>query len=343
MAIDKGTEIEAVSWIFGSIASLAVVLRLYTRIWLTQKAGWDDGFIFVSLANALVCSGLLQVGMRYGLGKHSRDIADREARIQAFKYTVIAPNFSVISTTTGKISVVIFLLRLMGQAATPSKRWFLYVLTIVSIIWNTLAIVAIIGFCRPAEKIWRPETPGECFNLGFQLPFNAFADLALAMFPIAVFWHVRLPLKIKIGVLAVMGAGICAAAATLVKAILLKSLPAHSGITWSWAEITVWYTIEMHLIIICATLPTLRQSYFALVHHTRRSTSGYELSGPSLKLKPIHFVRRMPDQSLFETHIDASKAQDGTSSQENILRAEEAHRSYIVKTTKLHLHEHGRS
>ncbi|RAH43924.1 uncharacterized protein BO95DRAFT_515985 [Aspergillus brunneoviolaceus CBS 621.78] len=302
MAIDKGTEIEAVSWIFGSIASLAVVLRLYTRIWLTQKAGWDDGFIIVSLANALVCSGLVQIGIRYGLGKHLRDIADREARVQAFKYTVIAPNFSVI----------------------------------ISIIWNTLAIVAIIGFCRPAEKIWRPETPGECFSLGFQLvlgisqaAFNAFADLALAIFPIAVFWHVRLPLKIKIGVLAVMGAGICAAAATLVKAILLKSLPAHSDITWSWAEITVWYTIEMYLIIICAALPTLRQSYTALVHRTRRSTSGYELSGPSLKLEA---------HSLY-----APKAQDGTSSQENILRAEEAHRSYIVKTTEFHLHEHGRS
>ncbi|PYI20414.1 hypothetical protein BO99DRAFT_442240 [Aspergillus violaceofuscus CBS 115571] len=317
MNINKATEIEVVSWIFGSIASLAVVLRLYTRIWLTQKAGWDDGFILVSLANALVCSSLVQVGIKYGLGKHLTDIADEEARIQAFKYTVIAPNFSVISTTTGKISVVIFLLRLMGQAATPSKRWFLYALTIVSIIWNTLAIVAIIGFCRPAERIWRPETPGKCFSLGFQLvlgisqaAFNAFADLALAIFPIAVFWHVRLPLKIKLGVLAVMGAGI-------------------------------W--IEMYLIIICATLPTLRQSYTALVHRTRRSTSGYELSGPSLKLKPIPFVRRMPDQSLFETHIDASKEQDGTSSQENILRAEEAHRSYIVKTTEFRLHEHGRN
>ncbi|RAK73263.1 uncharacterized protein BO72DRAFT_471793 [Aspergillus fijiensis CBS 313.89] len=165
MAIDKGNEIEAAPWIFGSIASLAVVLRLYTRLWLTQKAGWDDGLIIVSLANALVCSSLVQIGIR----------------IQAFKYTVIAPNFSVITT--------------------PSKRWFLYVLTIISIIWNTLAI--------------RPETPGECFSLGFQLvlgisqaAFNAFADLALAIFPIAVFWHVQLPLEIKIGVLAVMGAGI---------------------------------------------------------------------------------------------------------------------------------------
>ncbi|RAH81160.1 hypothetical protein BO86DRAFT_363261 [Aspergillus japonicus CBS 114.51] len=344
MNINKATEIEVVSWIFGSIASLAVVLRLYTRIWLTQKAGWDDGFIIVSLANALVCSSLVQVGIKYGLGKHLTDIADEEARIQAFKYTVIAPNFSVISTTTGKISVVIFLLRLMGQAATPSKRWFLYALTIVSIIWNTLAIVAIIGFCRPAEKIWRPETPGKCFSLGFQLvlglsqaAFNAFADLALAIFPIAVFWHVRLPLKIKLGVLAVMGAGIWVLGRNY--CVVYVSMIQHCSLPCRKCS----RTVQMYLIIICATLPTLRQSYTALVHRTRRSTSGYELSGPSLKLKPIPFVRRMPDQSLFETHIDASKEQDGTSSQENILRAEEAHRSYIVKTTEFRLHEHGRN
>ncbi|PYI36778.1 hypothetical protein BP00DRAFT_385678 [Aspergillus indologenus CBS 114.80] len=342
MTIDKGTEIEVISWISGSIASLAVVLRLYTRIWLTQKAGWDDGCIIVSLANALVCSSLVQVGIKYGLGKHLTDIADEEARIQAFKYTVIAPNFSVISTTTGKISVVIFLLRLMGQAATPSKRWFLYALTIVSIIWNTLAIVAIIGFCRPAEKIWRPETPGNCFSLGFQLvlgisqaAFNAFADLALAIFPIAVFWHVRLPLKIKLGVLAVMGAGIW---------VLGRNYcVVYVSFTIVPLDLCPLMSNHMYLIIICATLPTLRQSYTALVHRTRRSTSGYELSGPSLKLKPIPFVRRMPDQSLFETHIDASKEQDGTSSQENILRAEEAHRSYIVKTTEFRLHGHGRN
>ncbi|PYH85721.1 hypothetical protein BO82DRAFT_274728 [Aspergillus uvarum CBS 121591] len=341
MPIDKGTEIEVVSWIFGSIASLALVLRLYTRIWLTQKAGWDDGFIIVCLTNALVCSGLVQVGIKYGLGKHLTDIADEEARIQAFKYTVIAPKFSVISTTTGKISVVIFLLRLMGQAATPSKRWFLYALTIVSIIWDTLAIVAIIGFCRPAEQIWRPETPGKCFSLGFQLvlgfsqaAFNAFADLALAIFPIAVFWHVRLPLKIKFGVLAVMGAGIW-----VLGRYYCVVYVSFTIVPLDWRSLM---SNHMYLIIICATLPTLRQSYTALVHRTRRSTSGYELSGPSLKLKPIPFVRRMPDQSLFETHIDASKAQDGTSSQEHILRVEEAHRSYIVKTMEFRFHEHGR-
>lgn len=111
----------------------------------------------------------MQVGVSYGLGLHMNDIPDPESQIQAYKYTVIAPNFSVVSTTTGKISVAIFLLRLMGPTASAWRRWFLYILTVISIGMNVLAIIVIMGFCRPPEKIWRPETPGSCFSLQLQL------------------------------------------------------------------------------------------------------------------------------------------------------------------------------
>ena len=100
---------------------------------------------------------------------HLLEIPNPEDRIKAFKYTVIAPNFSVVSTTTGKISIVIFLLRLLGPASTSFQRWFLYALTFVSICMNILAIVVIMGFCIPAEKIWRPETPGSCMSPTLQL------------------------------------------------------------------------------------------------------------------------------------------------------------------------------
>ncbi|RAK99541.1 uncharacterized protein BO80DRAFT_323005, partial [Aspergillus ibericus CBS 121593] len=215
MSADKGTQITAVSWSFGSMAIIVVGIRLYTRLLLTRKAGWDDFFILLSLLSAIVCSGLAQTGVHYGLGKHMSDIPNAEWRIEAYKYTVIAPNFSMVSTTTGKLSVAVFLLRLMGQAATPAKRWFLYIFSLISIAWNVLAFVAIMGFCRPPEKIWRPEVPGSCFSVEFQLvagisqaSFNAFADLTLALFPIIIFWSVQLPWRMKVGVIAVMGAGI---------------------------------------------------------------------------------------------------------------------------------------
>ena len=193
---------------------VVVGLRLYTRVAL-RRAGWDDFFIALSLANALVCSSLVQVAISYGLGRHLSDIPDGNRQIQAIKYTVIAPNFSVVSTTTGKMSVTIFLLRLMGQSASAARRWFLYIMMAVSVAWNVLAIVIIIGFCRPPERIWNPKVDGSCFSLNFQLvagtsqaAFNAFNDLALAVFPAYIFWHVQLAIKMKVAIISVMGAGI---------------------------------------------------------------------------------------------------------------------------------------
>lgn len=180
--------ITVVSWTLGSIAVVAVGARLFSRIFLTRNIGWDDAFIVFSLvrihipgpphskkhvnslkSSALVCSSLVAVGIKYGLGVHYEAIPDAGDRINAFKYTILAPNFSVISTTTGKISVVLFLLRVMGQAATKLQRRFLYVVTVISVIVNIMCIVILIGFCVPAESIWNPSVPGHCMGLMTQL------------------------------------------------------------------------------------------------------------------------------------------------------------------------------
>ncbi|KAL4953942.1 hypothetical protein BDW69DRAFT_183996 [Aspergillus filifer] len=344
MVPDQSTSIVGVSWSLGSISIILVALRLYSRILLTGRRGWDDFFVAFALANAIICSALAQVGVSYGLGKHMADITDPIDQENALKYTVIAPNFSVVSTTTGKISVSIFLLRLMGQSAKCWQRWFLYILNSISIVWNALAIVAIIGFCRPAKKIWHPETPGSCFSLGLQLAvgisqaaFNAVADLSLAIFPVFIFQKVQLHVFKKIGIVGILGAGVFAAAATLVKCILLRNLPEHADMTWSWAPITTWYSIEMYVIIICATLPTLPQCYNAILN--QRSTyynTSLEIpahSGRSdNKAKSIR-LRRMPDASLFETQ--AGRERNGSS--ESILAhpKQERHGGNIRKTTEV--------
>ncbi|CAK42146.1 uncharacterized protein An14g05850 [Aspergillus niger] len=417
MPADKGPQITAVSWSFGGVAIIVVTIRLYTRLILTRKAGWDDFFIVLSLVSypcksllyntsanpdgawmqlsAIVCSGLAQTGVHYGLGKHMADISNAEWKIEAFKYTVIAPNFSMVSTTTGKLSVAVFLLRLMGQTASPAKRWFLYIFSIISVAWNVLAIVAIMGYCRPAEKIWRPEVPGSCFSLKFQLiagisqaSFNAFADLTLALFPIIIFWSVQLPWKMKLGVIAVMGAGILAAAATLVKAILLKSLPAHSDITCEHQirgraqthkkklnielqglgpilqhgtpntilsaplESSGAHPVhrQMYVIIICATLPTLRQSYNFALHRTRYLGSYYKGShseaaaAAAARQKPIPLLRRQPDQSLFETFADETGLVNVASHEDSHVSPERgSNHTSITKTTEIEVHEESKS
>ncbi|MCJ1365840.1 hypothetical protein MMC16_004965 [Acarospora aff. strigata] len=64
----------------------------------------------------------------------------------------------------GKLSIVVFLLRVMGQAKTRAKTWFLYGISIVQIILNIEAIIVVMGFCVPAQKIWNPKIEGWCMS-----------------------------------------------------------------------------------------------------------------------------------------------------------------------------------
>jgi len=41
--------IEGVIWTLASLAIVIVLLRLYTRVKIVQKLGWDDGFMFLAI------------------------------------------------------------------------------------------------------------------------------------------------------------------------------------------------------------------------------------------------------------------------------------------------------
>lgn len=103
---------------------------------------------------------MISVGVSYGLGRHLVDVQDPHSKMMAMKYTMLPPNFSILSTMFGKLSVVFFLLRVMGQARTKGKTWFLYTISFIQIVLNIAAIIVVIGFCVPAEKLWNPMYQG---------------------------------------------------------------------------------------------------------------------------------------------------------------------------------------
>ncbi|KAL4750614.1 hypothetical protein BDW72DRAFT_110731 [Aspergillus terricola var. indicus] len=121
-----------------------------------------------------------------------------------------------------------------------------------------------------------------------------------------------------------------AGCATVFKCFLLDKLIAHDDITWTWRAIMRWYMyvpatkprIEMYLIIICASVPTMPQSFNALFHprqtcykYNSRSSRCHS-SRPGLR-EPGVLLRRIQDGSLFNA------AAEHTGSQENILARNE--------------------
>ncbi|KAI0442420.1 hypothetical protein F4803DRAFT_374835 [Xylaria telfairii] len=246
---DYVTTLYVVSWVLGSLVLAITTVRILGRTLFMKQAGWDDFFMVTGSLSALVCSSLVTVGVYHGLGRHQADITNQHDLTEAIKYTVIAPSFSIVSSTSSKISILIFLVRLVGMSAKRWHLYFLWGLCAVLVAFNIIAIVVIIRFCDPPEKQWEPFLPGTCLNpqvqryIGFiQSAYNAFVDIVIAIFPALFITQLRITPRMKIGLSVLMGGSIFAAGATIVKIYLFKDLDKHSDITWYWAPISLWFT-----------------------------------------------------------------------------------------------------
>ncbi|KAI1751275.1 hypothetical protein F4782DRAFT_187969 [Xylaria castorea] len=212
---DYVTSLNVVSWVLTGSVIVITIARILGRTLFMKQTGWDDFFMVLGSLSALVCSSLVVVGASYGLGKQEAEIGNPHDRSEAIKYTILAPTFSIISSTSSKISILIFLIRLMGMSA---KRWhiyFLWGLCALLVTFNSIAILLIVRFCDPPQKQWKPWLPGKCLDpevqqyVAFvQSAYNALMDIIVAVFPALFISQLRITRRMKIGLSALMGGSI---------------------------------------------------------------------------------------------------------------------------------------
>jgi hypothetical protein len=107
---------------------------------------------------------LVSTATTHGYGMHLVDIDDPLDREQALMLTYVAPTISILASTLGKLSMVLFLVRLLGQLARRIHLWLLYSVAAVMIGANIFTVGLLLGGCMPMEKSWRPEIAGSCIN-----------------------------------------------------------------------------------------------------------------------------------------------------------------------------------
>jgi hypothetical protein len=107
---------------------------------------------------------LVSAAITHGYGMHLVDIDDPLDREQALMLTYVAPTISILASTLGKLSMVLFLIRLFGQLARRIHLWLLYSVSAVMIGANIFTVGLLLGGCMPMEKSWRPEIAGSCVN-----------------------------------------------------------------------------------------------------------------------------------------------------------------------------------
>ncbi|KAL2360236.1 hypothetical protein RJZ56_006907 [Blastomyces dermatitidis] len=192
--VNKGPMLNAITWAECSVALVLVLARVITRTRLIKRWGWDDAFMCLAMACALVNTVCVTICIHYGTGRHVYYLNDHQ-KVQANKFNWISQGFHVMSTNWGKVSIGFFLLRIVDRA--KRQRYIFFGVSIISTQftklpmlinnqpWGTISATAaaIVKTIFLAELVARADYTFETINLTTWISTEQYLIIIAACIP----------------------------------------------------------------------------------------------------------------------------------------------------------------
>ncbi|SPN98900.1 related to integral membrane protein pth11 [Cephalotrichum gorgonifer] len=258
----NGAALVATSIAFLALSWTSVILRGYVRIFMTNGLQPDDWLMIVAQLNFTVSCTFILLGVGRGLGRHNQAL-DQATEIDSLKWQALATATYIINMMFIKLSIGIFLLRLAVQKV---YRYILWASLVIITIWSLVLFFWNIFQCKPVEAQWDyAMIGGECVSItevvaaAYALSvMTILSDWLYALLPIPMLWKVDMTRQAKLTVILILGLGIFASIATLIRLKFLADLEQTDDILFAGTDAMVWTLVEPGVAIVAASLATIR-------------------------------------------------------------------------------------
>ncbi|RDW69763.1 hypothetical protein BP6252_08783 [Coleophoma cylindrospora] len=321
MVDNRGPTIAGAAYAMAALSTVATLLRIYCRAWVSKAFGADDWLAVIAQGlYILYCSYSIR-GVGYGTGKHLTDIPT-DKFIQAMQMWWSCEPLYVLTSMAIKASIAIFLLRVCVKTAHKVIIWTVLVTTeIYSFFFFLLFVLQ----CLPTSLFWNryKETPPEGKCIRGIIVYNSFygysaiscaADWTFSILPIFMVWGLQMDLRIKLFVVAILAAGALASTATIIRFPELHHLNDIGDFLYTTSGVAIWSTVEMGIGITAAAAATLRPLLRKFFGIGTAAGLGSAQSGSAPQWpKPASasYVRNRGSDNLDEFDLDAPTKKTG--------------------------------
>ncbi|RYP05727.1 hypothetical protein DL764_003609 [Monosporascus ibericus] len=249
---------------------------------------------------------------QYGAGRHIWDVPFSDFNINFMKFNAIAGTFYGISIMLTKLSVLIFFLRFVPWG---NLRRVIYVLMAIVVLYSLTASFEWTFACQPLEKYWDfTVTGGSCINYFkvfiFSGVMNSATDAVILMLPVQILRDLRLPKRQKIGVILILMTGGFVLVVSIIRLKMTADMNHTSDFTWDSTPSAIWWTIEVHVAIVCACLPSgkpfLRKHLPKVIGSTFGASAGTKRRTPGSsqpRRLPSRDTPEDPEDIMMEDHL----------------------------------------
>ncbi|RYC61888.1 hypothetical protein CHU98_g4334 [Xylaria longipes] len=242
---------------------------VFARVYVRTRVGF------------VISLGLGFAAIHYGYA--AEDVQPWYNKEKATMFTYGNQTTLYISAGLVKLAVALVLIRI---AVGKGMRLILVGSIVVVGIWTIITVVFASGICATGgSSNWAGSK--RCTDVGyFRTISNIFIDYFYALLPIYILRGSQMKTRLKLIAILLLGLGIFASTATIVKLVIIVRLPHAKGKTADGLhyDLLLWADIELGLAILAASAAALRP----LLRHisplfdgtSKLATRGTEDSGP---------------------------------------------------------------
>ncbi|KAL4996386.1 hypothetical protein BDV10DRAFT_187179 [Aspergillus recurvatus] len=245
---------------FVSVATLAVALRLFTRIRLVSAPWWDDWFLVLALLTDYAFFGVLIAENDNGMGKPEASLTPAQYRYQLVLLWISIPLYN-LSLNLTKVSMVFMYMRLF-----PSRNYQIILKILLGLIVGTglYMVFGTLFVCVPVHTFWdQVNTAENCVSRAVVWYLTAAlqiaGDLTLVILPMPKLATLHIPTRQKACLIMVFALGLFVVATSAARFGALVTLVQSDDLTQQNGLVAVWSFVEVNVAIVCASLTTFRQ------------------------------------------------------------------------------------
>ncbi|CAI7655065.1 unnamed protein product [Penicillium discolor] len=242
-------------------------LRIYTRLFILSGFGKEDWTCTVAWFLG-VCYSIIALLMgHYGGGLHWWNVLD-ENKIP-FQKTIYAT--MVMYGPTAYLTKVC-LLWIMTRVFSPFRKCVIFIRIFMGVMlaYYIPAVIVKIRICSPIAKFWDQRIDGTCLDQTSIILADAVvsvvSDIIVLILPLPLTLSLQLSTKRKMRVMAILGAGGLAVAASIIRLALIVITGQSKDVSRAFMRINMLGNAEVSIGIVCTCLPSLSALIIRIYH-----------------------------------------------------------------------------
>ncbi|KAF2402732.1 hypothetical protein EJ06DRAFT_472675 [Trichodelitschia bisporula] len=254
--VTRGDALTITHGVFMGIVISVVGVRLYTRLAINRRLGWDDIWIIPATIFTVALAALVILShTKYNWNKHIYDVPPSQIP-QLGKTAMAAKTLFTLAAVFTRQSLLSFYYRLIGETSLKHFRNVLHAATVFNVVTGIVFVALCLFPCRPISAYWDFPAHGHCLDdgkttLGAGI-VNCICDLLTTTLPIPIIMQLRMPLKHRLGVAFLLSLGFIVTIAGIVRSFYVwKSMMASYDETWYSYPLWIAGVVEIDLAVVC--------------------------------------------------------------------------------------------